>query len=57
MMTASQKLGEKMYASMQGGAGGAGEAAGASAAPAGGGEAKAKDEDVVDADYKEVKRG
>ncbi|MBS1162116.1 MAG: molecular chaperone DnaK, partial [Burkholderiaceae bacterium] len=57
MMTASQKLGEKMYASMQGGAGGAGEAAGASAAQAGGGEAKAKDEDVVDADYKEVKRG
>jgi molecular chaperone DnaK len=57
MMTASQKLGEKMYASMQGGAGGAGEGAGASAAQAGGGEAKAKDEDVVDADYKEVKRG
>jgi molecular chaperone DnaK len=56
MMTASQKLGEKMYASMQGGAGGAGEAAGGSA-QAGGGEAKAKDEDVVDADYKEVKRG
>jgi len=56
MMTASQKLGEKMYASTQGGAAGAGEAAGASA-QAGGGEAKAKDEDVVDADYKEVKRG
>ena len=56
MMTASQKLGEKMYASMQGGAAGGGEAAGASA-QAGAGEAKAKDEDVVDADYKEVKRG
>jgi molecular chaperone DnaK len=56
MMSASQKLGEKMYASMQGGAAGAGEAAGASADHAGG-ESKPKDEDVVDADYKEVKRG
>jgi molecular chaperone DnaK len=56
MMSASQKLGEKMYASMQGGAAGAGEASGASAAHAGG-ESKPKDEDVVDADYKEVKRG
>ena len=55
MMTASQKLGEKMYASMQGGAAPAGDAAGASAQA--GGEGKAKDEDVVDADYKEVKRG
>jgi molecular chaperone DnaK len=55
MMTASQKLGEKMYSSMQGGAAGAGAAEGA--AQSGGGEAKAKDEDVVDADYKEVKRG
>ena len=53
MMTASQKLGEKMYASMQGGA--AGGPAGESAQP--GGESKARDEDVVDADYKEVKRG
>jgi molecular chaperone DnaK len=51
MMTAAQKLGEKMYASMQGGA------AGAAPGGAGGGESKAKDEDVVDADYKEVKRG
>jgi molecular chaperone DnaK len=54
MMTASQKLGEKMYASMQGGAAGGSGAGGP--APEGG-EAKAKDEDVVDADYKEVKRG
>jgi molecular chaperone DnaK len=38
LMTASQKLGEKMYANMQGGD-------------------KAKENDVVDADYKEVKRG
>ncbi len=53
MMSASQKLGEKMYASMQGGAAGAAPGGGA----AGGGESKAKDEDVVDADYKEVKRG
>jgi len=55
MMTASQKLGEKMYSSMQGGAAGGGAAEGA--AQSGGGEAKSKDEDVVDADYKEVKRG
>ncbi|MCU0765130.1 MAG: Hsp70 family protein, partial [Burkholderiaceae bacterium] len=57
MMTVSQKLGEKMYAGMQGGAAGAaaGEAAGASA-QAGGGEAKPKDDDVVDADFKEVRR-
>jgi len=57
MMTASQKLGEKMYAGMQGGAAGAGEAAAGASAQAGGDEAKSKDEDVVDADYKEVKRG
>jgi molecular chaperone DnaK len=55
LMTASQKLGEKMYASMQGGqAGAAGAAPGAQP----GGEAdKAKESDVVDADYKEAKRG
>jgi molecular chaperone DnaK len=57
--TASQKLGEKMYADMQAqqaaGAAGAG-AAGAAGAGAAGGEAK-KDDDVVDADFKEVKRG
>jgi molecular chaperone DnaK len=53
LMAASQKLGEKMYASMQGAQAGAGAAqAGAQA------DAKtAKQEDVVDADYKEVKRG
>jgi molecular chaperone DnaK len=57
LMTASQKLGEKMYASMAGAAGGA-EAQAAGAGGAGGGEAKAaKNDDVVDADYKEVKRG
>ncbi|HUL66956.1 MAG TPA: molecular chaperone DnaK [Burkholderiaceae bacterium] len=55
LMTASQKLGEKMYASMQGDQAGA---AAASAGPQPGAEAdKAKESDVVDADYKEVKRG
>jgi molecular chaperone DnaK len=54
MMTASQKLGEKMYASAQGAAAGAGpEAASAGA----GAEKDARADDVVDADYKEVKRG
>jgi molecular chaperone DnaK len=57
LMTASQKLGEKMYAGMQGGAG-AEAAAQAAAGAAGDGESKGgKNEDVVDADYKEVKRG
>jgi molecular chaperone DnaK len=56
MMTASQKLGEKMYAQAQGPA----EEAAAAAAGAGAGasDAKAaKNDDVVDADFKEVKRG
>jgi len=54
LMTASQKLGEKMYASMgeQGGAGAA-----AAAGQPGAETEKAKESDVVDADYKEVKRG
>jgi molecular chaperone DnaK len=57
LMTTSQKLGEKMYAGMQGGAG-AEAAAQAAAGAAGGGETQsAKNDDVVDADYKEVKRG
>jgi molecular chaperone DnaK len=52
LSTASQKLGEKMYADMQ-----AQQAAGASAeGQAGAGaEAKSKEDDVVDADFKEVK--
>jgi molecular chaperone DnaK len=55
LMAASQKLGEKMYASMQGAEA---AAAGAAGAGAGGSEAgSAKNDDVVDADYKEVKRG
>jgi molecular chaperone DnaK len=51
LATASQKMGEKMYADMQaqqGAAGAAGEAASAE-------EAKPKEDDVVDADFKEVK--
>jgi molecular chaperone DnaK len=55
LMTASQKLGEKMYADMQAQQAAAGGAAGA--AP--GGEAPkadAKDPDVVDAEFKEVKK-
>jgi molecular chaperone DnaK len=52
LSTAAQQLGEKMYAAAQ-----AQQAAGASSAEAGGGssESKPKEEDVVDADFKEVK--
>ena len=54
LMAASQKLGELMYAQAQAEQGAAGAAEGA----AGAGEARrAKDDDVVDADFKEVKRG
>jgi molecular chaperone DnaK len=54
-LTASaQKLGEKMYADAQAQQAGAGAAGGAGAG-ATGGESKAKEEDVVDADFKEVK--
>ncbi len=52
LATASQKLGEKIYAESQQQAG----AAGAGAGPAGaGGEAKKDDADVVDAEFTEVK--
>ncbi|SDH49985.1 molecular chaperone DnaK [Variovorax sp. OV700] len=54
LMTASQKLGEKMYAEAQaaaGAAGGPGAAAGAEAASA------PADDNVVDAEVKEVKKG
>ena len=50
-MTASQKLGEAMYAQSQGQPGGAG---GGQAGGAGGGE-KGGEEKVVDAEYTEVK--
>jgi molecular chaperone DnaK len=51
LMKASQKLGEKVYADAQAAAAGAA----ASGAP-GAGSAGKKDDDVVDADFKEVKR-
>ncbi|MDO8300334.1 molecular chaperone DnaK [Lacisediminimonas sp.] len=54
LSTAAQKLGEKMYADVgqQAAAGAAGAAGGADQT---GGESRAKDDDVVDADFKEVK--
>jgi molecular chaperone DnaK len=57
LMTASQKLGEKMYADMQAkeAAASAGSDAGAAEAP--GGAAKADDDNIVDAEVKEVKKG
>jgi molecular chaperone DnaK len=55
LMTASQKLGEKVYAASQAEAAAAGGAAeGASAESAG---SNAKDDDIVDAEVKEVKKG
>ncbi|MGZ3239509.1 MAG: molecular chaperone DnaK, partial [Burkholderiaceae bacterium] len=55
LSTAAQTLGEKMYADAQAqqAAGAAGAAGGAGAA--GASESKPKEEDVVDADFKEVK--
>ncbi len=53
LMTASQKLGEKMYADMQAKEAAAGAAQGA----AGGASAKPADDNVVDAEVKEVKKG
>ncbi len=61
LSTAAQKLGEKMYADMQaqqaaaGGAAGAGASAGAGAGAGADASAKPADDDVVDADFKEVK--
>jgi molecular chaperone DnaK len=54
LSTAAQKLGEKMYADMQAQQAGAAGAAGATGGGASS-DAKAKEEDVVDADFKEVK--
>ncbi|SCK47793.1 molecular chaperone DnaK [Variovorax sp. HW608] len=53
LMAASQKLGEKMYADAQAAAGAAGAAAGAGAEAA----SAAADDNVVDAEVKEVKKG
>jgi molecular chaperone DnaK len=52
LMKASQKLGEKVYADAQAAAAGAG----AAGTGAGAGQGAANNEDVVDADFKEVKR-
>jgi molecular chaperone DnaK len=54
LSTAAQKLGEKMYADMQAQQAAAGGAADGSG-NAGASEARPKDDDVVDADFKEVK--
>ena len=53
LMEASQKLGEKMYADMQA----TQAAAGAAQTGDGGGSAKPQDDNVVDAEVKEVKKG
>ena len=59
LMTASQKLGEKMYAAEQAAAAAAGAAgaAGASGADAPKSASQAADDDIVDAEVKEVKKG
>jgi molecular chaperone DnaK len=60
LMTASQKLGEKVYAEQAAAAQAAAGAAGAGGDGAAGGEApkssKADDDNVVDADFKEVRK-
>jgi molecular chaperone DnaK len=55
LSTASQKLGEKMYADMQAKSAAEGAAGGAAGA-ASGDDGKPAQDDVVDADFKEVKR-
>jgi molecular chaperone DnaK len=55
LMTASQKLGEKMYADAQAAAAAAGAAEGAAHQAPPHAEAKPADDNVVDADFKEVK--
>jgi molecular chaperone DnaK len=58
LMVASQKLGEKVYAEQQAAqaAAGAADAAGAQAHAAGAQDAKPADDNVVDAEFKEVKK-
>jgi molecular chaperone DnaK len=56
LITASQKLGEKVYAE-QAAQAGATDAAGAAGASAGPGASPAADDNVVDAEVKEVKKG
>ena len=55
LMAASQKLGEKVYAESQAAAAGAGAGAGAAEGAQTPGGAKPADDNVVDADFKEVK--
>ena len=55
LMAASQKLGEKIYAETQAAQAAAAGAAGPDAGPAGGSSAKASDDNVVDAEFTEVK--
>jgi molecular chaperone DnaK len=59
LMTASQKLGEKIYAATQAAAAAAGAAAGGGteAPHADASAAKPADDNVVDAEFKEVKKG
>ncbi|GAB4089520.1 Hsp70 family protein [Hydrogenophaga soli] len=57
LMTASQKLGEKMYADQQAAQAAAGDAAGAAGAGASANASSKADDDVVDAEVKEVKKG
>jgi molecular chaperone DnaK len=55
LMTASQKLGEKIYADSQGAQAAAAAAAGAGEAPPQDAAKKPADDNVVDAEFKEVK--
>jgi molecular chaperone DnaK len=57
LMTVSQKLGEKMYADAQAAQAAAGAAGAAGAAPGAQEAHAAADDNVVDAEFKEVKRG
>ena len=57
LMKASEKLAQAMAATQQAAGAAAGAGAGAAAAGASGANAGKKDEDVVDVDFKEVKRG
>jgi molecular chaperone DnaK len=56
LATASQKLGEKMYAAMAAAQGAAGAAGAAGAGGPGAQAAPEQHDDVVDADFKEVKK-
>ncbi len=57
LMTASQKLGEKVYAASQAEAAAAAGAAGGAEQASAGASSSAKDDDIVDAVVKEVKKG